>query len=309
MDKLAEIETFIDVVCHGSFAGAARARNETAVIVGRRIAQLERRLGGRLFHRTTRSLTMTPEAETFLQNCRDVVAHLQDAERLVADSATRATGHLMVTATAAFGWKHIFPHLKDFMTRNPDVRVSLQLTDQVIDIAREGFDIGIRIGVEPDPALDSVVLISSGALVCGSPEYFARHGVPLQPEELEAHNCLSFIRHDGQQNKWLFERDGQPLRLLVDGNHSCNDGQTLKQWAMEGLGLAWLPDYDVADEIASGRLVTTLDRFAHPHRGLTAVYRPEPPVKTILFVAWQRAILARLGCWPSRTDRLPNLVS
>lgn len=299
MDKLAEIETFIDVVRHGSFAGAARARNVTAVIIGRRIAELERRLGGRLFQRTTRKLTLTPEAEVFLQHCQSVVARLRDAERLVADAATRATGHLMITTTAAFGWQYVFPNLSDFMTRNPDVRVSLQLSEQVIDIAREGFDIGIRIGVDPDPALDLVTLASSRSLVCGSPEYLARCGIPAEPEDLAAHNCLTFNSHGGQQNGWLFQRDDRALRLHVAGNQSCNDATILKQWATDGLGLVWIPDYAAAALLEAGRLVTVLDPFVHPARALTAVFRPHPPVKTTLFVAWLREILARPGGWPA----------
>ncbi len=292
MDKLTEIETFVDVVRHGSFAATAKAQRVTAVMIGRRISQLEKRLGGRLFHRTTRSLELTPEAVAFHASCTALLARLAATERLVAHARTRATGELIVTVPASFGREHVYPRLDEFMTENPDVTVTLYLSDRTVDIVRQDADLGIRVGEPKDPALTSIAIGSIRTLVVGTPGYFACQGRPERPEDLLRHNCLTFCSSGEHRRDWWFRTGSGAVAVEVRGRQACNDGQILRRWAAEGLGLAWLPDYDVVALLASGRLETVLDDFAVPQRPLMAIYprQKHPPAKTVLFIAWLRSI-------------------
>jgi DNA-binding transcriptional LysR family regulator len=299
MDKLKDIETFVSVVEKGSFLGAAAILSVTPVMIGRRISQLERRLGGELFHRTTRGLTLTRQGEVYLEHCRKILGRLETVERLVTDSRHYATGHLIVSAPAAFGRRHIAPNLHEFMSSNPDVKVSLNLSDQVIDLVRSGYDLGIRLGAVVDPNLVPVRLASSRSAVCGTPGYFEKNGIPRTPEDLVQHNCLAFNDHGGQQRGWQFQRDDRQIAVKVSGNLSCNDGEVLSRRVREGLGIAWRPLWEVTDSLASGELITVLDEYAMQHYDITAVYPQQPhlPAKIGLFIAWMKNLYSRPSYW------------
>ena len=146
MDKLKQIEAFIAVVEHGSMAAAALTQDVTPVMIGRRINALEARLGVKLLHRSTRRIAVTEQGAVFMEQCKKALGELDRAELLVAEGRHKATGHLIVSAPAAFGRKHVAPHAPDFLRANPDVRISFNLTDRVVDLVREGYDVGIRIG-------------------------------------------------------------------------------------------------------------------------------------------------------------------
>ncbi|WP_155402629.1 LysR family transcriptional regulator, partial [Ralstonia solanacearum] len=146
MDKLKQIEAFIAVVEHGSMAAAALTQDVTPVMIGRRINALEARLGVRLLHRSTRRIAVTEQGAVFMEQCKKALSELDRAELLVAEGRHKATGHLIVSAPAAFGRKHVAPHAPDFLRANPDVRLSFNLTDRVVNLVREGYDLGIRIG-------------------------------------------------------------------------------------------------------------------------------------------------------------------
>lgn len=300
MDKLKDIATFLTVVEKGSFHGAAPACGVTPVMIGRRIGHLEKRLGGMLFDRTLRKLALTEEGKNFLNHCQRIMGRMETAERLVMDGRNYATGHLIVTAPAAFGRCHLAPHLPEFMASNPDVRVSLNLSDQVVDLVRNGYEVGVRIGVINEPNLVPIKLASNRSVICGTPAYFARYGVPKIPEDLAHHNCLTFNGKGGQERGWLFRSGDRQSAFKGSGNLSCNDGEVLSQWVRSGLGLAWKPWWEVADAIASGELVTVLDEYAVPHHDVMAVYpqQTNPPAKISLFIAWMKDVYARPGYWP-----------
>jgi DNA-binding transcriptional LysR family regulator len=312
MDKLKDIETFVSVVEKGSFLGASTVLSVTPVMIGRRISQLENRLGGELFHRTTRKLTLTRQGEVYLEHCRKILGRLEMVERLVTDSRHYATGHLIVSAPAAFGRRHIAPHLHEFMSVNPDVKVSLNLSDQVIDLVRSGYELGIRLGPVMDPNLVPVRLASSRPVVCGTPSYFEKNGIPLTPEDLAHHNCLAFNDHGGQQRGWQFQHDNRAVVVKVSGNLSCNDGELLSRWVREGLGIAWRPLWEVAEALASGELVSVLDDYAMRHYDILAVYPQQPhlPAKIGLFIAWMKSLYSRPGYWepvPGTRARNPGI--
>lgn len=309
MDKLLEIETFVHVVGRGSFAGAAAAQDVTPVMISRRITQLERRIGGPLFQRSTRKLTLTPQGETFLGQCSSILARLETAERVVADGRRYATGHLIVSSPAAFGRRHVAPHLKAFTADNPDVKVSLNLNDHVVDLVRNGYEVGIRLGAEVDPGLVAVKLATSRSVLCATPAYLERFGTPSTPDDLARHNCLVYNEHGGQQRGWQFERESRSVLVRPTGSLSCNDAELLTLWVKQGLGLAWRPEWEIAADLASGRLVPVLEEYASPRYDIMAVYPPQKnlPAKIALFIAWMKSFYARADYWtPASPDEGPG---
>jgi DNA-binding transcriptional LysR family regulator len=226
------------------------------------------------------------------------------AERLVSDGRDYATGQLIVSCPSSFGRHHVAPHLLEFMNANPDVNVSLNLSDRVVDLVRMGYEIGIRSGPVIDPNLVVTRLAPSRIVACGTPAYFEAHGTPLTPEELAHHNCLIYNEHGGQQRGWHFQRDGSVLVIRPNGKLMSNDGSTLTRWALDGLGVAWRPHWEVARQLATGELVTVLDDATSPNYDIVAVYPAQNPLpaKIRLFVSWLRTIYSAPNYWASRTD-------
>jgi DNA-binding transcriptional LysR family regulator len=303
MDKLKQIEAFVDVIEKGSMARAALEQGITPVVLGRRIDALEKRLGVKLMHRTTRHLTLTEQGTVFLDHCRKLLDELDRAEQEVSEGRHKATGHLVVSTPAAFGRKHVAPHAPAFLKANPDVQISFNLTDRVVDLVREGYDLGIRIGGAIDPNFVAAKLASNRRVVCGTPDYFERNGIPRTLEDLEHHNCLAFNLQGGQQRGWFFQQQGKPVTIRVDGNLDCNDGELLHRWACEGLGLAWRSTWEIQSELASGELITVLDDYALPVYDIVAVYPQQRhlPAKIRFFIDWLKAVYARPGYWTQST--------
>jgi len=299
MDKLKQIEAFIAVVEHGSMAAAALTQDVTPVMIGRRINALEARLGVKLLHRSTRRIAVTEQGAVFMEQCKKALGELDRAELLVAEGRHKATGHLIVSAPAAFGRKHVAPHAPDFLRANPDVRCSFNLTDRVVDLVREGYDVGIRIGGAIDPNFVAIRLASNKRVVCGTPAYFAKHGVPRTLDDLERHNCLAFNLQGGQQRGWYFQQNGKAVTVKVSGNLDCNDGELLHRWMGEGLGLGWRSTWEIQPELESGALMTVLDDYALPDYDILAVYPQQRPVpaKIRFFIEHLKAVYAQPGYW------------
>ncbi|NMV41489.1 LysR family transcriptional regulator [Ralstonia insidiosa] len=299
MDKLKQIEAFIAVVEHGSMAAAALTQDVTPVMIGRRINALEARLGVKLLHRSTRRIAVTEQGAVFMEQCKKALGELDRAELLVAEGRHKATGHLIVSAPAAFGRKHVAPHAPDFLRANPDVRCSFNLTDRVVDLVREGYDVGIRIGGAIDPNFVAIRLASNKRVVCGTPAYFAKHGVPRTLDDLERHNCLAFNLQGGQQRGWYFQQNGKAVTVKVNGNLDCNDGELLHRWMGEGLGLGWRSTWEIQPELESGALMTVLDDYALPDYDILAVYPQQRPVpaKIRFFIEHLKAVYAQPGYW------------
>ena len=302
MDKLKQIEAFIAVVEHGSMAAAALTQDVTPVMIGRRINALEARLGVKLLHRSTRRIAVTEQGAVFMEQCKKALGELDRAELLVAEGRHKATGHLIVSAPAAFGRKHVAPHAPDFLRANPDVRISFNLTDRVVGLVREGDDVGIRIGGAIDPNFVAIRLASNKRVVCGTPAYFSKHGVPRTLDDLARHNCLAFNLQGGQQRGWYFQQNGKAVTVKVNGNLDCNDGELLHRWMGEGLGLGWRSTWEIQPELESGALMTVLDDYALPDYDILAVYPQQRPVpaKIRFFIEHLKTVYGQAGYW-SRT--------
>lgn len=299
MDKLKQIEAFVNVVEKGSLARAALEQRITPVMLGRRIDALERRLGVKLMHRTTRHLTLTEQGTVYLEHCKKLLTDLDRADKIIAEGRHKATGHLIVSAPAAFGRKHVAPHAPAFLAANPEVRISFNLSDQVVDLVREGYDMSIRIGGAIDPSLVAVKLYSNHRVVCGTPEYFERNGIPRTLNDLMRHNCLTFNMQGGQQRGWNFKENGKTVTVKTIGNLDCNDGELLHRWCLEGLGLSWRSTWEIQTQLAKGELITVLDEYALPNYDIMALYPQQQhlPLKTRFFIDQLKSIYSQPGYW------------
>ncbi len=299
MDRFKEIEAFVLVMEHGSLAAAALHEGITPVMMGRRMDALERRLGTKLIHRSTRRLALTEHGASFLDECRQLLAQWAQAEATVSAQRHRASGHLIVSAPAAFGRAHVAPHASSFLTANPEVRLSFNLTDSVVDLVREGYDMSIRIGGQIDPNFVAIKLASNQRVVCGTADYFRKQGKPKTLEDLRKHNCLAFNLQGGQQRGWYFQQGSKQVTVRVDGNLDCNDGELLHRWVSEGLGLGWRSTWEIQAQLQSGELLTVLDEFALPAYDILAVYPQQRhlPAKVRFFIDHLKTTYTQQDYW------------
>ena len=276
MDKLKQLETFVSVAQRGSLTGAARALALAPAIIGRRLDALEARLGVKLLLRTTRRLSLTHEGSAFLEDCQRLLADLDNAEASVSAGGVQASGHLRVTAPGGFGRRHVAPLVPLFRELHPEVTISLNLSDRLVDMAAEGFDCAVRVGDMPDSSLVSVRLADNRRLCVATPAFLARHGRPQQPGDLARFDCLTLSSDASQTRGWAFQLpkgDGFEVAYLrPTGPMDCSDGQVLHDWCLRGWGIAWRSTWEVEAEIAAGELVAVLEDFAAPPNGIYAVF-------------------------------------
>lgn len=286
MDKLKQLESFVAVAAKGSLTAAAAAEGIAPAVVGRRIDALEERLGVKLLMRTTRRITLTHEGSAFLEDCQRLLADLANAEASVSAGGVKASGYLRITAPAGFGRRHVAPLVPGFVARHPDVKVSLNLSDRLVDIVNEGYDCAVRVGDLPESSLVSVRLADNRRMCVASPQYLARAGTPQHPNDLAHHDCLTLSTEASQTRGWAFTLGGEVNHLRLTGSLSCNDGQVLHDWCLAGLGLAWRSTWEVESHLASGDLVSVLDDFAAPPNGIYAVFaqRKHLPLRVRLWV-------------------------
>ena len=272
MDKLKQIESFVSVAAKGSLTAAAASEGIAPAVVGRRIDALEEHLGVKLLLRTTRRITLTHEGSAFLEDCQRLLADLANAEASVSAGGVKASGYLRITAPAGFGRRHVAPLVPGFVAMHPDVKVSLNLADRLVDIVNESYDCAVRVGDMPDSSLVSVRLADNRRLCVATPQYLARAGTPKHPDDLARHDCLTLSSDASQTRGWAFKLDGEVIHLRLNGKLDCSDGQVLHDWCLAGLGLAWRSTWEVESQIHRGELVSVLNEFAAPPNGIYAVF-------------------------------------
>ena len=286
MDKLKQIESFVSVATKGSLTATAHAEGVAPAVIGRRIDALEERLGVKLLVRTTRRITLTHEGSAYLEDCQRLLADLASAEASVSAGGVKASGHVRVTAPAGFGRRHVAPLVPRFIAQHPDVSVSLNLSDRVVDIVNEGFDCAVRVGDMPDSSLISVRLADNRRLCVATPAYLKRAGVPAHPTDLMRHECLTLSSDASQTRGWAFVVDGAVTHLRPSGRLDCSDGQVLHDWCLQGLGIAWRSTWEVQRDLESGALVQVLAEHAAPANGVYAVFpqRKHLPLRVRLWI-------------------------
>src|SRR5207237_5386612 len=215
MDRFKELTTFVEVAQRGSLSAAAREEGITPAMVGRRVDQLEERLGVKLFKRSTRKVTLTPEGVTFYEDCHRLLEELRSAEDALSAGAKSASGRLIITAPTSFGRRHIAPHLAAFVAEHPNLHITLHLSERLVDLKNERFDLAIRIADMKSADLIAVKLARNHRVVCASPAYFKRAGKPRSLADLARHNCMVTSTEDVVADSWSFQDRGKPVIVKV----------------------------------------------------------------------------------------------
>ena len=272
MNRFAAMQAFAKVVELGSFARAAERLDISASACSRHVADLEAHLDARLLNRTTRSISHTDSGRAFHERCLQLLADLDEAEAAAHAGRGRARGTLRVTCSVNFGLRYLASLIAPFQARHPDVRLDVSLSDRMVDIVEEGFDLAIRIGESGSTSVIARKLGETCMITCAAPDYLLRCGTPVTPGQLAAHNCLlyEYLTH---RNEWRFaDPQGGELRVRVGGSLQTNNGDMLAIAAAEGLGICNEPDFIVAGDLRAGRLVRVLADFAPPASVIHAVY-------------------------------------
>ena len=228
MDRLAAIGAFVKVAETHSFSEAARRLRLSKSLVSRQIAALEAELGARLFHRTTRSMTLTEAGRGYFERASRILADLDDANRSVTQLQSAPRGRLRVSAPMSFGFLHLAPALADFLARYPDVEVDITLNDRFVDLVDEGFDVAVRIGSLEDSSLVARKLAPIRRVVCASPAYLNARGVPASPDDLKTHDCVCNTNVPMAREWGFIKSDGRPWPVEVRGRMTTNNGDTLR---------------------------------------------------------------------------------
>lgn len=285
MDSLNGFVVFVQVAETRSFVAAGRSLGVSASAVGKSVARLEDKLGVRLFHRSTRSVTLTAEGGLFLERSRRILAEIEAAQMEISQATTAPRGRLRVSLPLVSAL--MLPVLSDFMAAYPQIELDLDFTDRVVDVIEEGFDAVIRIGEPADSRLAARRLGSFRWCVVGAPDYFERRGTPSVPADLLDHSCLHYrYPSTGRLETWALRRiDGEP-ELALPVSMICNNIETRLCFALRGRGIAYLPDFSIAEPLADGRLHAVLsDHVERPgvvHVLWPASKHPSPKVRALV---------------------------
>ena len=304
MDNLAAMQVFVRVVEAGSLSAAGRVLGLAPSSVSRRIGELEAMLGVGLLRRTTRKLSLTEAGETYFERSREILRAVDEASLAVTEKRAGPSGILRITVAASIARRHVAPAIAAFHARYPAVQVAMSVTDRIVDIVGEGFDVALRLGPLDDSSLIARKVGEGRRLVCASPAYLERAGRPEHPAELGSHACLTFRHHPGV-SLWHFRRDDEITDVRATGPLSADNGEALVAAACAGLGFILVPEWLVDEEIGAGRLVEVLAPYAAdpPTTPLHAVFAPSPyvPAKVRAFVAFLAERFSRADAWtPSR---------
>lgn len=279
MDKLANMQAFAMVGHTGNFAEAARKLGLANSVVSKRVKDLEDFLGTQLFVRTTRKVRLTDAGYDYLEYVRKCLDEMAEAEAAVRHKAQRPVGLIKLAAPQSFGRQYLGPALAAYLEKYPDVSLKVYLSDTRVDLLEEGFDLGITIGVLQDSTLIARKLGDCRRVVCASPEYFRKHGKPKKPQDLSAHNCLSYLNlADGKA--WPFMQGGKRVWQAVSGRFSADNGDILYQAALNGSGITLLPSFIVGSAVESGKLQVVLEQYEEQNFSIYALYQHKRHLST-----------------------------
>ncbi|AJC45711.1 LysR family transcriptional regulator [Xanthomonas sacchari] len=299
MDRIGDIALFLRVLDLGSISAAARSLDLSVAVASQRLQRLERALGVRLLHRTTRRLHPTPEGLQLAEQGRPLVEDLESLAGGLRQAGVAAAGTLRVTMSAAFGRLYVSPLLPRFMALHPQVRLSVHLSDNVVDLVSEGFDLAIRIGTLRDSSLVARRLAGNRRMLCASPDYLRRHGTPATPADLAAHACLLLTGSDGRQDTWRLQGLHGEIAVRVAGPLETNFGEVLRDAAVNGQGIAVHSEWHVAEDLRQGRLRQVLADYPLAETGIYAVMpqRRLVPPRVRAFADFMQAELADPPPW------------
>jgi DNA-binding transcriptional LysR family regulator len=296
MDKLGDLEVFAQVVSAGSLSAAGRELGLSPAVVSKRLRRLEDRIGTRLIQRTTRHISLTEAGQGYYERVIAILAGLEEAEAFVSRRSQQARGMLKVSAPTSFGRLHIAPHLKAFMGANPDLSVNLVLSDQLVDIVAEGFDIAIRIAALTDSSLVARRLAPVRRILCATPAYLQAHGMPKTIEDLDNHTCLPPHNND----PWKLEGPDGTFLYRPAGRLLTNSSEVVRECVIAGFGIALRSTWDISEELQNGKLVRILPQYQGSRDvAVYAVYasRHFLPTKIRVFVDYLSELFGPRPYW------------
>jgi DNA-binding transcriptional LysR family regulator len=270
MDRMTSISTFVKIAEAGGFSAAARKLGVSPSTVTMQIQELEDRLGVRLLNRTTRKVSLTEIGRAYFERCMHILADMDEADNAVQVMHSKPSGtfHLNVSISIPY---FLAPVIAEFTSLYPDVKLSLKMSDRMVDLVEEGIDLAITTMPVPNSNLVMRRVGSFQLLVCGSPDYFARHGVPREPNDLANHNCMKYT-FSSWGGEWHFKSPDGVRAIPVNGNLEANSVNALRLAASLGQGLILMPDFLVRRDIKSGKLIPVLTEFSCPGMPINAVY-------------------------------------
>ena len=272
MDRFHALTAFARVVETGSFARAAERLGVSVSSVSRLVADLEAHLDARLLNRTTRRLSLTESGQAFFERCVQLLADLEEAEVAVASASIVPRGTLRLTCSATFAARHLAPAIAAFAARHAQIRFDVELSERVVDIVEEGFDLAVRVGTTGSQNLVGRLIGTTRIVCCAAPSYLARHGEPQEPEDLARHVCLTY-EYSPTRNVWSFrDAKGGERQVKITGPVHANNGRFNEALAAEGLGIAREPDFIIGPDVRAGRLTPILRRFEPPPLNIYVVY-------------------------------------
>ena len=272
MDRLGAIQVFAQVVEAGSFAKAAERLGLSTSAASRYVAELESHLQTRLLNRTTRRVSLTESGRAFYERAVQLLADLAEAEEEASSAAVVPRGTIRLTTSVNFGVRHVAPAIAEFIAEHREVRFDVSLSDRVVDLVEEGFDLAIRVGPPGPENLVARKLGETRLVPCASPDYLAKHGAPKAPEDLGRHNCFTY-EYVSPRHVWRFrDRSGAERSVRVAGSLHSNNGDLLSEVAARGVGIVFEPAFIVGPDVRSGRLVPLLQDYEPLPVPIYAVY-------------------------------------
>lgn len=273
MDTIDGMRTFIAVAEQRSFTAGAKRLGISTKLASKYVRQLEERLGGQLFNRTTRSVTLTETGQAYLERCVPLLDQLDEMEGVVQARQSELAGPIRITAPTGFGSRELVDALRPFQQAHPKVSIILHLSDHHVSVIEEGFDLAVRFGALADSSLVARKLMTMRGVVIASPDYLARNGEPRHPDDLADHNCL-IAQTSSDPNHWRFRVDGVVSSFPVSGSFHANSPRAIAHMAVGGLGIGLCPYYSVRPFLDSGALKLLFEAEEVAELGLYAVYPP-----------------------------------
>lgn len=301
MDILANMKVFVAVVDAGSFAAAADRLDISRAMASKHVLHLEDHLGTRLLNRTTRRLSVTESGGVYYERCVQILSDVTEAEQLAGHLSAVPRGTLKITIPLAFGLHRLGPVVADYVRKYPEVKLDVSLSDRKLDLVDEGFDLAVRIGSLPESGLIARKLGGDHAIICASPAYLKRQGIPKTPEDLAHHACLGYT-YTNSGGEWRIHSRRKEAVIPINGGIKADNGDMLRLAALSGAGLIFQPHFIVGDDLRTGRLVQVLPDYASAELGIYALYpsRKHLSAKVRTFVDF---LVERLGANPDTRRR------
>lgn len=297
MDKVRAMTTFVTIVNEGSLTAAGAVLDKSLPTVVRSLATLENFLGVRLLNRTTRRISLTEEGKHYVERCQKILADINEAELELSAEQGEPKGALKVTASQLFGRMYVSPVVTSFLERHRHMQINLLFLDRVVNLVEEGLDVGVRIGRLADSSMIAIPVGEIRRIICASPEFLERSGVPARPGDLARQNCIRFTGITAGDH-WPLQEGGKPRNVTINPVYTCNQAAASIEACEAGLGYGMFLSYMVAPQLQAGTLQLVLEEFETPPMPVHVVYQHAKYLSTRIrvFVDWMtRELRHQLG--------------